>query len=70
MFIKHVRYVTTDNKLHNGTRFANKYCALKLKRWKISYITTDMQVCWVYIERVYISLQRDGYVPIIVAVMF
>ena len=28
-----------------------------------------MQVCLVYIERVYISLRRDGYVPIIVAVI-
>ena len=28
-----------------------------------------MQVCLVYIERVYISLRRDGYVLIIVAVI-
>ena len=28
-----------------------------------------MQVCLVYIERVYISLQRDGYVPNVVAVI-
>ena len=28
-----------------------------------------MQVCLVFIERVYISLQRDGYVPIEVGVM-
>ena len=36
------------------------YRALQLKRWKILYITTEMKVCLVYIERVYISLQRDG----------
>ena len=68
-FIKRLHYVTTDNKLHNGTRFAKKYLSLQLKRRKISYIMTDMQVCFVYIERVYISLQRDGYVPIAVPVM-
>ena len=28
-----------------------------------------MQVCLVFIERVYISLQRDGYVPIEVGVI-
>ena len=61
MFIKRVRYVTTDTQLHNGTQFAKKYRALQLKRWKISYIRTEMQVCLVYKERVYISLQRDGY---------
>ena len=70
-FVKRVHYVTTDNKLHNGTRFAEKYRTLRLKRWKISNITTEMQVCLVYIERVYISLQRDAYVPIVVAaIMF
>ena len=31
-FIKRMRYVTADNKLHNGTRFAKKYRALQLKR--------------------------------------
>ena len=31
-FVKRVRYVTTDNKLHNGTRFAEKYRTLRLKR--------------------------------------
>ena len=30
--------------------------------------TTEMQVCLVCIERIYISLQRDDYVPIVVAV--
>ena len=68
-FIKRVRYVTTDNKLRNGTRFAQKYRTLQLKRWKISYIMTEMQVYLVFIERVYISLQRDGYVSIQVAVI-
>ena len=63
------RYVTTDNKLRNGTLFAQKYLGLQLKMWKISYITTEMQVCLVFIERVYISLQRYGYVPIEVRVI-
>ena len=31
-FIKHMRYVTTDNKLHNGTQFAEKYGAFQLNR--------------------------------------
>ena len=59
-------------RLHNGTQFAKiikKYHALQVKRWKISYITTEMHACLVYIERVYISLQRDGYVPIVVAII-
>ena len=68
-FIKWVRYINTDNKLRSGTWFAQKYHALQLKMWKITYITTEMQVCLLFIERVYISLQRDGYVPIEVAVI-
>ena len=31
--------------------------------------TLQMQVCLVYIERVYISLLKDGYAPIVVAVI-
>ena len=68
-FIKCLRYVTTGNKLRNETWFVNKYRTLQLKRWKISDITTEMQVCLVYIKRIYISLQRDGYVPVVVAVI-
>ena len=55
--------------LHNGTQFAKKYRALQLKRWKISYIKTEMQVCLEYIESVNISLQRNGHVSIVVAVI-
>ena len=68
-FTKRICYITTDNKLHTEMRFAKKYRALQLKRWKISYTMTEMQVCLEYIERVCISLQRDGYVPIVVAVI-
>ena len=41
--------------------------SIALYNWKskkISYITTEVQVCYEYIERVNISLQRDGYVPV------
>ena len=39
------------SRLPSGTWFAKKYQALQLKRWKISYIITEMQICLVYIKR-------------------
>ena len=78
-FIRRMRYVTTgpgqprDNKLSRNlsfTLFAKKYRALQLKRRHISNITAEVQVCLAYIESVFISLQRDGYVPIVVALNF
>ena len=63
MFVKRVCYVTTDNKLRNGTRLAQKYRALQLKRWKISYITTENLVCLVFIEKVYIDQSTKGWCP-------
>ena len=49
-FIKRVRYVTTDNRLNNGTRFAKKYRVLQLKN-----ITTEMQVFSVHWKTLYQS---------------
>ena len=42
-FIKCMRYIkTTDNEIHNGTRFAKKYRALQMKRISVYNVNEDL----------------------------